>query len=315
MPHGRIQKNILHLYENLQIPIYFKRVGKMLESTTKRKEIDYAGSSFRAKEGQDITELEHPSEEETVSVVIPLYNEEKTIREVLERIPNHRPTEIIVVDDGSIDNSVEAASKVEKNIKIIRHIENKGYGASLLEGFRQSNGDIIVTLDSDGQHEPQQIPKLLIPILQDRADIIVGSRYLGRSHYRVPLHTRLGELFISLCLQVLYRQKVGNNQCGFRAFRREALNSVMPLKSTRFGFNTEILFKAAKLGFKISEVPVTIKPREHGSSYVQLAKILRSILIVLFLYLFLKLRMDKIFPQSIVGFFSTKIRQIIEDYL
>ncbi|MBD3201152.1 MAG: glycosyltransferase, partial [Candidatus Lokiarchaeota archaeon] len=159
-----------------------------------------------------------------ISVVIPLYNEENSIGKVLNCIPNHLNYEIIVVDDGSTDNSILEVKKVENlKIRLIRHKTNQGYGAAILTGLKHARGEIIVTLDSDGQHNPKEIPKVIEPILNNNADIVIGSRYLGKCLYRVPLHTRTGELFIKFMLKSLFGLKIGNNQSGFRALRRETL--------------------------------------------------------------------------------------------
>ena len=135
-----------------------------------------------------------------VSIVIPLYNEEHSIQEVIKRIPNHRRYEIVLVDDGSTDNSVERALEVNRDIKVYKHETNKGYGAALLTGIKHATGDIIVTMDSDGQHDPKEIERLIKPIINHQADIVIRSRYLGKCNYKVPFHTYLGEFFIEMLI-------------------------------------------------------------------------------------------------------------------
>ena len=181
-----------------------------------------------------------------ISIVIPLYNEENSIKTVIKRIPNHFNYEIIIVDDGSTDNSIKRINEIKtKKIKLIRHKENRGYGAAILTGIKKARGDIIVTLDSDGQHNPEEIDVLIKPIINNKADIVVGSRYLGHSNYRIPLHTRVGEFVIKKCLWYLYHQTVGNNQSGFRVFSRKSLELFDNMLFSKFGLCTEILFKAA----------------------------------------------------------------------
>ncbi|MFX1355704.1 MAG: glycosyltransferase family 2 protein, partial [Promethearchaeota archaeon] len=212
----------------------------------------------------------------TISIIIPLYNEEKSIESVLKRIPNYPNYEIIVVDDGSTDNSVQKVKEIRRdNILILQHQTNLGYGAALMTGFEFANGDIIVTMDSDGQHKPEEIEKIINPILQDKADIVIGSRYLGECEYKVPLYTRIGEYCIKICFLTLFRQRIGNNQSGYRCFKREVINAIHDTISVGMGFTTELLFKAALKNFKIVEVPISLNSRNHGKSYVKLFKLLK----------------------------------------
>jgi hypothetical protein len=120
--------------------------------------------------------------------------------------------------------------------------------------------------------------------MNNKADIVVGSRYLGECKYKIPPYTRFGEFMIRLCLWSLYYQSIGNNQSGFRAFKRRTLKIFNSIRFTKFGFNTEILFKAAYNKFKITEVPISINPRTYGSSYVVLNRIIIPIMSAILLY-------------------------------
>jgi len=234
------------------------------------------------------TDFKSLFKDKLVSVVIPLYNEEKTIRRVLKEIPNHGNYEIILVNDGSTDNSIKEVKKVSRNdLKIINHEKNRGYGASILTGFKHAKGDIILTLDSDGQHDPREIPKLIKSILKNDADIIVGSRYLGSCYYFIPFYTRVGEFFIYLCLKYLFGLNIGNNQSGFRAFKKNTLRYFTKMRNKGMGFTTEILFKSGLHKIRVKEVPIRVFPRKFGFSYVKLFKILNSISSC-FLYYFIK---------------------------
>ncbi len=236
-----------------------------------------------------------------ISVVIPLYNEEHSIKNVIERIPDHNSYEIIVVDDGSTDESVKKIREIkDKDIKIIKHEKNQGYGASILNGVKHATGDIIVTMDSDGQHNPEEITDLIKPIVNDQADIVVGSRYLGSSTYKVPLYARVGEYFINLCLWFLYRQKIRNNQGGFRAFRKEIAKIFHNIKCTGMGFTTELLFKAAHKSLRIKEIPIFLNSREEGISYVKLARILKSVSFCILFYTMKKFNLDanRLLPKN-----------------
>ena len=181
-----------------------------------------------------------------ISVIIPLYNEENSIKSLLNNFPNHYRYEIIIVNDGSTDNSIQKIKEVNNSsIKIIHHERNLGYGAAIKTGFDHAKGDIIVTMDSDGQHDPKEIPYLIKPLIANQADLIVGSRYLGQCKYKIPLHTRAGEYFIKMSLWFLFNQKVYNNQNGFRAFKKDSLQLLKKLKSDGMGFTTELLFESA----------------------------------------------------------------------
>jgi len=223
-----------------------------------------------------------------ISVIIPFYNEENSIKNVIERIPNHRNYEIILIDDGSTDKSVLKIKEIENhNIKLLQHQKNLGYGAALITGFKNATGNIIITLDSDGQHKPEEIEKMIKPILQRKADLVIGSRILGNCDYKVPLYTRIGEYFVKICILTLFRQRIGNNQSGYRCFRKEILNVLSDNLFVGMGFSTEFLLECALNDLKILEIPISINSREHGTSYVNLVEIFKSILNCIAIY-FLK---------------------------
>ena len=228
-----------------------------------------------------------------ISVIIPVYNEVNSIQEIIERIPNHQNYEIILIDDGSTDNSIKKVQKIQnRTIKVIRHKKNLGYGEALSSGFRHANGDIIITLDSDGQHNPEEIPSLVKALIDNNADIVIGSRYFGSHNYKVPLHTRIGEFCIKNLLIILFQQKIYNNQSGFRALKTESLVFLQKMKNTKFGFGTELLFNAAYSNLKIIEVPVSMNFRKYGASNISLPEILISIFICILDYLFKKFKSD-----------------------
>lgn len=234
-----------------------------------------------------------------ISVIIPVYNEEKSIKKVIEAIPNHYEYEIIVVNDGSSDNTLEVLKKIEREIKIINHKINRGYGASILRGFAESTGEYIITIDSDGQHDPKEIPFLLKPLIQKQADIVVGSRYKGKSEYKVPLYTRAGEYIVNLFLWFLFHQKVGNNQSGFRAFSARSKQILKNMVYTKFGLCTETLFKAAYNNLKIVEVPITISSRKFGKSRVNIFRILKTIISCVILYFAIKINLKRFVPRKL----------------
>ena len=249
-----------------------------------------------------------------ISVIIPVYNEENSIKEVLERIPNHHRYEIILIDDGSTDRSIKKVKQIKgKNIIVVKHNKNLGYGAALLTGFKHAKGDIIVTLDSDFQHNPEEIPSLINPIIKEEADLVIGSRYLGSSNYKVPLHTRFGELIIKLCLKLLYGQVVGNNQSGFRAFKRELLKPFIDINNNGMAFTTELLLKAMEEGKKILEVPIALSSRRFGSSYVRLFKVTTAIISLVIIYSIKRFKITRILLKRIIPYLNKIFELILKE--
>ena len=221
-----------------------------------------------------------------LSIVIPVYNEEKTIRKVLEQLPKNKSIEIILVDDHSSDNSLDEIekAKIVNKVRVIRHEKNQGYGSALLTGINHATGYIVVTMDSDGQHRPEDIFYLVNPIFKKEADITVGSRYYGTYNYRLPVSTRLGEAVIEKFMLILFGQKVANNQGGFRAFHKRTLKIFKNIKFKDYAFTTELLFKASLSKFKIKECPIHLVDREYGASKIVLSELIFSLLLCVAYY-------------------------------
>ncbi|TFF89498.1 MAG: glycosyltransferase family 2 protein [Promethearchaeota archaeon] len=210
-----------------------------------------------------------------LSIILPLYNEENTIRYVLEVLPQHPCIEIIIVDDCSEDRSLEEIKKVDLPIKlrIIKHHINRGYGGSIMTGVKYSLGDIIITMDSDGQHSPDDIYNLIEPIINNKADYAIGSRYLGSYFYTLPLRTRLGESMVEKALQILFGIKIVNNQNGFRAFKRELIPIFENAQYKGYAFCTELIIKAKLNNYRVVECPIKVYDREYGKSKIRLIKL------------------------------------------
>lgn len=248
-----------------------------------------------------------------ISVIIPVYNEENSIKEVIERIPNHQNYEIIIVDDGSTDNTLQKVEEIkDKSIRVVKHDKNLGYGAAILSGIKHADGDIIVTMDSDGQHNPEEIPNIIMPLLNDSADIVVGSRYLGKCYFKIPLITKIAEIVIKSVLWLLYGQIIHNNQNGFRAFSRKTLKIFDQLRYTGMGFTTEILFCSAFNGYKIKEIPIIANSRKHGNSYVKYLKTMKSILSLMLYYFLRRIHIDvnKLFLKRYIDKIYNKIKHL-----
>ena len=178
----------------------------------------------------------NPNTKPSLSIVIPAFNEAQSLREVLNAISVDVPHEIIVVDDGSTDNTFPVA-KEYPYVRYVHHILNRGYGAALITGFSIAEGDIIVTIDADAQNDPKEIPEIIKPIISGETDVVIGSRYLNESNdLNISLIKRIGEKFISFVLRKKYGIKITNSQSGFRALRKVVLKSVLPLTEERFTF-------------------------------------------------------------------------------
>lgn len=187
--------------------------------------------------------------EKTISLIIPAYNEAKRIGSVLSKIPDFID-EIIVVDDGSKDNT----SEVAKNwgAKVIRLKQNQGKGAAMKAGINKASGDIIVFMDADGQHNPKEIKKLIIPIINDEADFVIGSRLIKTQGKR-PLIRKLSNFLSTFLIKLKLGIEVKDTQSGFRAIKREFLPDI---ESKRYEVETELLIKAVKKGARVKETPV-----------------------------------------------------------
>jgi len=227
-----------------------------------------------------------------ISIVIPLYNEEKTIRKVLDSLPNYDSIEIIVVNDHSTDNSLNEIEIVQsyRNINVINHKTNRGYGAAIMTGIKHAKGKVIVSMDSDGQHSPDDLFALIKPILDERADYTIGSRYLGTYFYQLPLSTRLGELFVEKLIRIFFGKKIMNNQNGFRAFNRKILPIFNDLKYNGYAFCTEQLLKTSLEGYKIKECPIKVYDRKYGTSHIILSKLAINMVSLFFNYIIKKIR-------------------------
>ena len=215
-----------------------------------------------------------------ISILMPVFNEEKSIKPLIKRLPEHDSIEIIIIDDKSTDNSVNEIRKVQKyrKIKFIQHRVNKGYGGAVLTGFNNSTGEIIVTLDSDGQHCPEDLFKMVKPIFDNEVDFTIGSRYLGEYYYTLPVRTRLGEAILEKTIKLFFGITVMNNQNGYRAFSKKILHIIDDTKFLGYAFATEVILRAATYNYKIREIPIRLHDREHGKSKIKLRVLLMNLI-------------------------------------
>ncbi len=231
-----------------------------------------------------ISQLSKDLRGKKISVVIPMYNEERTIRKVLTNIPVLPNYEVIVVDDGSKDHCREIV-KTLPGIKLICHTTNMGYGKTIIDGVKSAAGDIIVTLDSDGQHDPRDIIDLIKPILLRNKDVAIGSRYLGAYNYQLPFTSRIGESFLEVMIRIIFGKQIQANQGGFRAFKKEAAGMILNHERfVGFAFATETLLRTVIGKYTVEEVPIRLYNRKHGKSRVRVLKLLFSLANCLLFY-------------------------------
>jgi glycosyltransferase involved in cell wall biosynthesis len=200
-----------------------------------------------------------------LSVVMPVYNERATIEEMIGRVagvPGIR-LELIVVDDGSTDGTGQILPELQKQygFKLIRK-ENGGKGSALRHGFQHVTGDLVVIQDADMEYSPEEFPDLIELICQGRADVVYGSRFLGRR--RVFLFTHyLGNCLLTFLTNVLYNTMLTDMETCYKAMRVEVLRS-FALKSNGFGIEPEITAKIFKRGYRVYEVPITYDGRGYA---------------------------------------------------
>jgi len=229
-----------------------------------------------------------------LSIILPMYNEENTIRSILEKLPKNELIEIIIIDDFSSDNSLKEIKKVKhyNEFKIIHHLENRGYGNAILTGMQNAIGDVIVSMDTDGQHSPDDIFSLIKPIFDGKADYTIGSRYLGSYHYRLPIATRLGEIFVEKFFQIFFGIKIMNNQSGFRAFTKDLIPVFSKAKFLGYAFCTEQILQAKISEHKVLECPIKVYDREYGYSKIKLHILTLNILASLLINYLIKFKLN-----------------------
>ena len=208
-----------------------------------------------------------------ITIGIPAYNEEKNIASIITKLKKITDS-IIVCDDGSSDMT----SEISKNLGavVISHKKNMGYGAAINSIFQKSKemkSDLLVTFDADGQHRVEDIEKVVEPIKNNTADLVIGSRFLDKKS-NVPNYRKIGIKVITKITNVSIKKKLTDSQSGFRAYNKQVLSQISP-SDIGMGISTEILIKSSSKGLRIMEVPVTIlysgdtsthNPVSHGTS-------------------------------------------------
>ncbi|HET7037995.1 MAG TPA: glycosyltransferase family 2 protein [Thermomicrobiaceae bacterium] len=204
----------------------------------------------------------------TVSIVIPVYNEAGTIREIVRQVravelPYQR--QIIVVDDASSDGTrdilaAEAAESASADLTVLNHAVNQGKGAAVRTGLNHASGDIVIIQDADLEYDPRDYPRLLRPIEEGRSQVVYGSRFLGE-HKAMYFWHALGNKLLTLTTNVLFDTTLTDMETCYKVFTAEVAGKLR-LKSDRWGFDPEITAKILKRGYRIYEVPIAYNGRE-----------------------------------------------------
>ncbi len=244
--------------------------AKVSQATLERVEADlnaldtlYREVAVATTDGPDRAEV-IPVGEPLVTIVIPVYNEEQTILEVLSRVEALAlRKEIIVVDDCSTDRTREIlqAACDGRHLRVILKTENQGKGAALRDGFAAAEGDIVVVQDADLEYNPAEIPAVIRPLLDGTADVAYGSRFLGESEDRSFLHRALNRS-LTFASNAFTGLSLTDMETCYKAFDRRVLTG-LPLKQNRFGFEPEVTAKLARRGYRIVETPIGYQARSY----------------------------------------------------
>jgi glycosyltransferase involved in cell wall biosynthesis len=212
-----------------------------------------------------------------LSVIVPVYNEERTVEELLNRVFKSNvsiPLEVIVIDDASTDGTAgvltrySGTSAAKDQLRVVRHAVNQGKGAAVRTGIEQASGDIVLIQDADLEYDPRDYPQLIEPILNGEADVVYGNRFHGGPRRVLYVWHHIGNRILTLTSNVLTGLNLTDMEVGYKVFRREVAKA-LNIQSNRFGMEPEITAKIARLRCRVYEVPI----RYHGRTYEEGKKI------------------------------------------
>lgn len=197
-----------------------------------------------------------------LSIIIPVYNERNTVFEIIKRVEavklNDIEKELVIIDDCSTDGTKDILNKLKKHT-IIFHPKNMGKGAAIRTGLEKATGNIFVIQDADLEYDPSSFTELLKPILNEKTNVVYGSRNLNHVRKNIILHY-VGNIFLTYVFNLLYGYKISDMETCYKMFTREALKGI-ELKGNRWEFDPEITANFARKGERIIEVPIIVKPR------------------------------------------------------
>jgi glycosyltransferase involved in cell wall biosynthesis len=204
-----------------------------------------------------------------LSIIIPCFNERATIEQLLDRVAAcpHEPKDIVVVDDGSSDGTGELLLELAKSrdFRLFSHEKNQGKGAAIRTGVAEALGDIVIVQDADLEYDPQEIPKVIAPILDGRADVVYGSRFIGGEAHRVLYFWhRVGNGVLTLLSNMLTDLNLTDMETCYKAFRAEIIKKIR-IEEERFGFEPEVTTKLSRIpGIRIYEVGISYSGRTYA---------------------------------------------------
>lgn len=204
-----------------------------------------------------------------LSIIIPCFNERATIEQLLDRVAAcpHEPKDIVVVDDGSSDGTGQLLAELAKtrDFRLFSHEKNQGKGAAIRTGIAEALGDIVIVQDADLEYDPQEIPKVIAPILDGRADVVYGSRFIGGEAHRVLYFWhRVGNGVLTLLSNMLTDLNLTDMETCYKAFRAEIIKKIN-IEEERFGFEPEVTTKLSRIpGVRIYEVGISYSGRTYA---------------------------------------------------
>lgn len=200
-----------------------------------------------------------------LSVIIPVYNEVESIQTIVQRVQATKLVhEIILVDDGSKDGTRDILKTLEgkKGVRVILHEKNQGKGAAVRTGMAAAQGDVLLIQDADLEYDPRDYPELLKPIEEGLADVVYGSRFLGRAHRVTMFWHMVANKSLTLMTNMLYDTILTDMETGYKVFRKEVISG-MVIRANSFNFEPEFTAKILKRKYRIYEVPITFNPRDY----------------------------------------------------
>ncbi len=201
-----------------------------------------------------------------LSVIIPVYNEKNTVREIVRRVQaTGLAWEILMVDDGSKDGTREILAELngKDGVRVILHEKNQGKGAAVRTGLQNALGEVLLIQDADLEYDPREYPNLLKPIEEGMADVVYGSRFLGAPHRAILFWNMVANKLLTLMTNILYNNILTDMETGYKVFRREIVQD-MKLRANRFDFEPEFTAKILKRNVRLFEVPISFNPREYS---------------------------------------------------